>query len=365
MAKFFLDKNKKISHFGDMNKDYAGSVVKALASAKHGSREIIEALKDSQPNGIDIKQINEFLRSTIISVEKIAPKIIEIIVKSPLAAKNFKPGQFYKLQNFETTARHKKQTFPHYIEPLALTGSWVDKEEGIISLIVLQMGTSSYFCEHLSVGEDIVLMGPTGMPTEIPTNKKVLLLGGGLGNAVLFSIAQALKKNNCKIYYFAAYKTIESIFKKEKVEEFSDKVFWIFEEKELSNIREQDVTFKGNIVQAMNAYIHDIADVKYMMAIGSDRMMAAVAHARFQTLVDDFKHKPPLIGSINSPMQCMMKGICGQCIQVRKNPKTNEDDIIFTCAEQDQDLKMIDFNCLHNRLEQNTLMEKLINSNFI
>ena len=42
-------------------------------------------------------------------------------------------------------------------------------------------------------GEPIVLMGPTGQPTEIASKETVLLCGGGLGNAVLFSIARAFK----------------------------------------------------------------------------------------------------------------------------------------------------------------------------
>ena len=38
-------------------------------------------------------------------------------------------------------------------------------------------------------GEPVVVMGPTGTPTEIPHGESVMLAGGGLGNAVLFSIA--------------------------------------------------------------------------------------------------------------------------------------------------------------------------------
>ncbi len=79
------------------------------------------------------------------------------------------------------------------MEGLALTGAWTDPARGLISLIVLEMGGSSRLCALLEPGEEVVLMGPTGTPTEIPTGETVLLAGGGLGNAVLFSIAAALK----------------------------------------------------------------------------------------------------------------------------------------------------------------------------
>ena len=78
-------------------------------------------------------------------------------------------------------------------EGLALTGAEVDKEKGTISLIALEMGSSSRLCATWKVGDPLVIMGVTGAPTEIPTNQTVLLLGGGLGNAVLFSIGKALR----------------------------------------------------------------------------------------------------------------------------------------------------------------------------
>ena len=50
-------------------------------------------------------------------------------------------------------------------------------------------------------------MGPTGTPTDIPKNETVMLIGGGgLGNAVLFSIGKAMRENGCKVLYFAGYK---------------------------------------------------------------------------------------------------------------------------------------------------------------
>jgi NAD(P)H-flavin reductase len=47
-------------------------------------------------------------------------------------------------------------------------------------------------------GEPVVVMGPTGAPTEIPKNEKVLLAGGGLGNAVLFSIGEGAARGGCE-----------------------------------------------------------------------------------------------------------------------------------------------------------------------
>src|SRR5690606_2307753 len=65
------------------------------------------------------------------------------------------------------------------------------------------------------------------------------------------------------------------------------------------------------------------------------------------------------IGSINSPMQCMMKEICAQCIQPQRDPATGERRYVFSCFNQDQRLDEVDFEALRERLGQNSVQEKL------
>ena len=88
-------------------------------------------------------------------------------------------------------------------------------------------------------------------------------------------------------------------------------------------------------------------------------MMAAVGRARHTVLAPYLKKEHRAIGSINSPMQCMMKEICAQCLQVHKNPVTGEETVVFSCANQDQSLDQVDFANLRSRLSQNGVQEKL------
>ena len=105
-------------------------------------------------------------------------------------------------------------------------------------------------------GEPVVLMGPTGTPTEIPHGETVLLAGGGLGNAVLFSIAQgAARRAGNQVIYFAGYKKGEDLFKREEIEAATDQVIWCTDTgAAIAPGRPQDTHFRGNIVQAMVAY---------------------------------------------------------------------------------------------------------------
>jgi hypothetical protein len=99
--------------------------------------------------------------------------------------------------------------------------------------------------------------------------------------------------------------------------------------------------------------------VDRLIAIGSDRMMAAVKAARYGALAPYLKPEHVGIASINSPMQCMMKEVCAQCLQKHVDPKTGKESIIFSCFNQDQDMDGVDFSNLAARLRQNTVQEKL------
>src|SRR5213078_309810 len=159
-----------------------------------------------------------------------------------------------RMQNYESLALRVPGT-TLAMEGLALTGAWVDRTKGLISVIALEMGGSADLCALLQPGEPVVLMGPTGTPTEIPSGETVVLAGGGLGNAVLFSIGRALRTAGSKVVYFAGYKHLGDRYRVDDIEAASDVVVWCSDEAPgFPARRPQDRTFVGNIVQAMLAY---------------------------------------------------------------------------------------------------------------
>ena len=372
-----------ITFYGDNHPVYAGNVVKAMASGKDGYPYIVklfadelskldpqqQAQRDQQLLAMQEKLDSEFL-AHVVEVNRLTPTIIEVVIKAPAAARHFEPGQFYRVQNFESLAPVREGTVLA-AEGLALTGAWVDKEQGLVSLIALEMGSSSRLCATWKSGDQLVLMGVTGAPTEIPRNQTVLLLGGGLGNAVLFSIGKALRSAGNKVIYFAGYRNSEDVFKVTEIEDASDIIVWAVDDRPgneaITPTRPQDKSFVGNIVQAMIAYATgelgetslSLQDVEHLIVIGSDRMMAAVKDARFNALKPYIKAGHEAIGSINSPMQCMMKGVCAQCLCKHVDPESGETSFMYSCYNQDQALDYVDFDNLRARLRQNTVQEKL------
>lgn len=144
--------NKTISFFGDLHPSYSGSVVKAMASAKNGYPIISQLLsgvnsfvsvipvcdvvgqkKNAWSSVEDLankelfNRIKEQFTAKVIKVQYLTDKVVEIVIKAPLAAKNFKPGQFFRLQNFETNGRKANNT-NLAMEGIAVTGTEVDKK---------------------------------------------------------------------------------------------------------------------------------------------------------------------------------------------------------------------------------------------
>ena len=376
---------KFITFYGDNHPVYAGNVVKAMASAKNGYPYVVKlfekqlaSLNSAQQSerDADLKalfaRLDAAFNATIVAINRLTPTIIEVVVKAPLAAEKFYPGQFYRVQNYEAFAPTVEGTVLA-AEGLALTGAEVDKEKGTISLIALEMGSSSRLCATWKVGDPLVIMGVTGTPTDIPSNQTVLLIGGGLGNAVLFSIGKALRAAGNRVVYFAGYKFAQDRFKVEDVEAAADLIIWAVDKGEgvqaIVPTRPQDKSFVGNILECMVAYAKgelgeqpiSLAKVDHLVVIGSDRMMAAVKSARFDVLKPYLNKAHHAIGSINSPMQCMMKGICAQCLCKHVDADTGKEYFVYSCYNQDQDLDKVDFPHLNARLRQNTVQEKLSN----
>jgi NADPH-dependent glutamate synthase beta subunit-like oxidoreductase/NAD(P)H-flavin reductase len=371
-----------VSYYGDNHPRYAGNVVKAMASAKDGFPHVVglfatelSSLDGSTQSARDagwvslVRRLDADFGAHVEDVVRLTPAIVEVVVKAPAASRHFRPGQFYRLQNYESIAERVDAT-PLLMEGIALTGAWVDKDKGLLSLIALELGVSSRLVAYLKKGEPVVVMGPTGAPTRIPEHRNVLLLGGGLGNAVLFSIAKGMREAGNKVIYFAGYKNGEDLFKRESIEAATDQVIWSTDSGAgIEPGRPQDAHFRGNIVQAMLAYargglgprVVPLETVDRMIAIGSDRMMAAVTAARHGVLKPHLKADHVGIASINSPMQCMMKEVCAQCLQKHVDPASGKETIVFSCFNQDQDMDRVDFVNLAARLRQNTVQEKLSN----
>jgi ferredoxin--NADP+ reductase len=81
-----------------------------------------------------------------------------------------------------------------------LTIADVDKSAGTIALVIQAIGKSTHDLTSLQVGDAITdIAGPLGNPTELLDSGHAVCVGGGVGTAVVYPIAQALSANGVKV----------------------------------------------------------------------------------------------------------------------------------------------------------------------
>jgi len=127
------------------------------------------------------------MNSKIINKEILAGdlgvKITKFKVIAPHIAQKAKPGQFVVLMVSQEGER------------IPLTVVENETDEGIITLIVQEVGLTTKLLGKLDVGDSLyALVGPLGRPTEVKEYGKVILLGGGVGIAEIYPVAGALRK---------------------------------------------------------------------------------------------------------------------------------------------------------------------------
>ncbi len=330
--------------FGDANPAYAGSVVKAIASAKNGYKSISHDLKSKPP--LPKVELSGLLTAKVVAVSRLAKNLVQIEIMASLAAAAFQPGQFYRLQNFESLAPIVNET-RLAMEALALTPVKVDKVSGIITFVIVEIGCSSLLVQYLKPGELISLMGPTGTPTELPINKSILLVGGGHFNLALIHLAQALKEKGNTVHWVAGYRSSVDRTHVEDIENAAHKMWWYYAE---AASGEQ----QGNAIDGLH-YLKNkniLPSIDWLFVMGSTLMQEAIAKELVQ-LKNLLNPALKIIANINIPMQCMMQGICGQCLIV------NENGSKFCCKNQEISIQEMPFDTLQNRSKQNSLLEKI------
>jgi hypothetical protein len=370
--------DRRVSFLGDTHPVFHGSVVKAVASGLRTYPKIVAALGDRVDQKGDAKEyrhfrstMDELLAGRVESVRRLTPSVVELTVHAPLAAKRFKPGQFFRLQNFETRSALVDGTRLQ-TEALAMTGARVDTVEGTVSLMVIERGASSRLVALLKPGEPVALMGPTGVRATIPDGgETILFIGGRHGVAHVQSTGKALREHGNRVLFVGCFDTAQDVFCQNEIEAAADAVLWITGSGDpIKPRRPQDRAIMAPVVDAIAQYAAGklgevpirLEDVTRLQVVGSNRLVRLIRDARAKQLASYLTKKPATTASINTPMQCCLKGVCSQCLQWQIDPATGKrTKAVFSCSWQDQPLDVVDLDNLDERLSQNRVQEHLTN----
>lgn len=379
----YQNEDHRVSLIGDTHPVFHGNVVKAIASGLRTYPKILDILKDKLNQTGNEKEyqafanrMNEAFATHITQIIRRTENVIELTVRAPQAVKHFRPGQFYRLQNYETYSQRIHNTILQ-TEPLALIAADVNREENTLTFIVIENGASTKICSTLRVGETVSLMGPTGARPKISfEHETILIMGDQLSIATLRSYGLALKAAGNRVIYHGHFTDRSELYCQKELETCADIIIWSVESGELiPTNRPQDFSAKGNnpikiLLDLFSpslkkggrgefSYI-PLTDLDRIYIIGNTNLLREFQQARKTSLKDILVKDPLVFGSVYSTMQCMLKGVCAQCLQWQIDPETGKrTKAVFACSWQDQPLELIDFDNIDERLIQNRLQEKI------
>lgn len=254
----------------------------------------------------------------IVSKEDLSTEIKLYKVKCPLIAKKRQAGQFVVVRLDEKGERI----------PLTIADS--DPLEGTITLVVQEVGATTKRMGFLKIGERLWdVVGPLGEPTEIRKFGTVVCVGGGVGNAVVYPIAKAMKSAGNRVVSIIGARTRDLLVLEKENQSVSDETY----------VTTDDGSYgkHGFVTDELARLLQDGAQVDLVVAIGPAIMMKAVCD-----LTKSYNIRT--IVSLNSIM-VDATGMCGAC-RVEVGGKTK-----FVCVDGPEfDGHQVDFDLLMARL---------------
>ena len=358
---------KCVSFIGDTHPVFHGSVVKAIASAMYAVPLIHAQLQRHQAQSVRdgfLEFCDDYFSAKI--VEKVVENSKEVLltIKSRAIVSRYKAGNFVRLQCFEKNTASVKG-FDLYGEAVAAPIFDVDHSEHTFKVLLHKRFVNEKLFARVKVGDLISAMGPTGVKAKVLAKPiAVLLMVDQELVANLCSILHALKENKNYIILVIRIDYISSFFK-EYIEKYVDVIIWETV-KDLA-VRPQDFLASSvdswgvllEFLQQNQSIARTLVDVRLMLQ--AKRVESVKSKLVEISAVSNIAFEHCSV-SVYGPMQCMLKGVCAQCLQWQIDPLTGErTKAVYACSWQDQPLELVDLNHLALRHDNNKPLE-LLNS---
>lgn len=149
----------------------------------------------------------------VVATEALDAEDFYLVLESPELARSAKPGQFVHVSC--NTDNGPPRHDPLLRRPISIAS--VDRLTDRIGLLVRVVGRGTGILARIQAGEFLDLLGPLGSPFPLPPNgAPVLLVGGGVGIAPLFFLAQELWTEGARITTLLGARTREGLFFRER-----------------------------------------------------------------------------------------------------------------------------------------------------
>ncbi len=247
-------------------------------------------------------------------------------IRAPKIAKKRQAGQFVIIRVDENGERI----------PLTIADS--DVETGTVTIIVQGVGKTTRQLNLMNRGDEILdVVGPLGMPSHIEKFGTAVSIGGGVGSAIAYPTAVALKQVGNYVITINGARTKDLVILEEEMKVVSDEAY----------ITTDDGSYghHGFVTDMLIKLIDDGKKIDFVLAIGPIPMMKAVADVT----------KPYGIKTVVSlnPIMIDGTGMCGGC-RVTVGGKVQ-----FACVDGPEfDAHEVDFKNLIDRNRMYAKYEK-------
>jgi ferredoxin--NADP+ reductase len=253
----------------------------------------------------------------IIHAAFLAPGIKRFVIEAPRIARKQKPGQFVILRIYEEGERI----------PVTIENS--DPERGTINIVVQAAGKTTRLLNSLETGSSILdVVGPLGKPSEIANYGTVVVVGGGVGTAMAYPTALALKKAGNRVLSIVGARNKELVILEPEMRAVSDSLMITTDDGSYAD--------KGFVTDKLRQLIENGTRIDLVIAVGPIVMMRAVAELTR-------KENIHTVVSLN-PIMIDGTGMCGGC-RVMIDGKSE-----FACVDGPEfDAHKVDFAVLVQR----------------
>jgi ferredoxin--NADP+ reductase len=222
----------------------------------------------------------------IIHAQFLAPGIKRFVIDAPRIARKQKPGQFVILRIYEEGER----------VPVTIENS--DPVKGTINIVVQSAGKTTHLLNMLETGDSILdVVGPLGKPSDIRNFGTVVVVGGGVGTAMAYPTAVALKGAGNRVISIVGARNKELVILEKEMRAVSDAL--------LITTDDGSYADKGFVTDKVRQLIENGTRIDLVVAVGPIVMMKAVSALTR-------KENIHTVVSLN-PIMIDGTGMCGGC----------------------------------------------------
>ncbi len=255
----------------------------------------------------------------VIDNVELGPMIWKMRVEVPRLVAKAKAGQFVILRVQDEGER----------VPMSIAG--LDRENGLLTIIYQVVGKTSALMTTVRAGGELSdCVGPLGLPTHIDNYGTAVVVGGGIGIAPVYPIAQAYKEAGNKVVSIIGARNKDLLFYEDEHKSVADEYYPCTDDGSYGH--------HGFVSDVLKRLLDEGREIGMIMAIGPVPMMRVVAD-----LTKDYE--VPTWVSLN-PLMIDGTGMCGGC-RVKIGEETK-----FACVDgPDFDGHLVDFDLLTSRLQ--------------